>query len=157
MICSSAARTSTFSNFCIYSTSNPFDFSRAGGFWPCSAFDAWSCARMEGFSFSLRAASCKALGFSPERGWMHLIRSVTRIVVSFIVLTFSTCCWSYDIRSMPFLQSSPHWRKNCRRRKKRNREQPKDKIPANHCPMVCRVFCADFTRILCGFGRRNTQ
>ena len=58
-------------------------FSRAGGFWPCSAFDAWSCARMEGFSFSLRAASCKALGFSPERGWMHLIRSVTRIVVSF--------------------------------------------------------------------------
>ena len=97
MICSSAARTSTFSNFCIYSTSNPFDFSRAGGFWPCSAFDAWSCARMEGFSFSLRAASCKALGFSPERGWMHLIRSVTRIVVSFIVLTFSTCCWRHDI------------------------------------------------------------
>ena len=64
------------------------------------------------------------------------------------------------IRSMPFLQSSPHWRKNCRSRKKQNRNQPKHEVPVNHRLMACRdFFCAEFTRIfciLCGVGR-NTQ
>ena len=47
--------------------------------------------------------------------------------------------------------------KNCRSRKKQNRNQPKHEVPANHCPMVCRdFFCAEFTCILCGVGR-NTQ
>ena len=60
------------------------------------------------------------------------------------------------IRSMPFLQSSPHWRKNCRSRKKQNRNQPKHEVPVNHRPMACRdFFCAEFTCILCGVGRNT--
>ena len=40
-------------------------------------------AEKSGVSQVMWVRFCKALGFSPERGWMHLIRSVTRIVVSF--------------------------------------------------------------------------
>ena len=61
------------------------------------------------------------------------------------------------IRSMPFLQSSLRWRKNCRSRKKQNRNQPKHEVPVNHRLMACRdFFCAEFTCILCGV-ERNTQ
>ena len=61
----------------------------------------------------------------------------------------------YD--KMPFLQSSPHWRKNCRSRKKQNRNQPKHEVPVNHRLMACwDFFCTECTCILCGVGR-NTQ
>ena len=47
--------------------------------------------------------------------------------------------------------------KNCRSRKKQNRNQPKHEVPVNHRPMACRdLFCTEFTCILCGVGR-NTQ
>ncbi len=62
------------------------------------------------------------------------------------------------IRSMPFLQSSPHWRKNFRSRKKQNRNQPKHEVPVNHRPMACRnFFCTEFTCILCGVGNIGVQ
>ena len=60
------------------------------------------------------------------------------------------------IRSMPFLQSSLRWRKNCRSRKKQNRNQPKHEVPVNHRLMACRdLFCTEFTCILCGVGRNT--
>lgn len=47
--------------------------------------------------------------------------------------------------------------KNCRSRKKQNRNQPKHEVPVNHRLMACRdFFCTEFTCILCGVGR-NTQ
>ena len=47
--------------------------------------------------------------------------------------------------------------KNCRSRKKQNRNQPKHEVPVNHRLMACRdLFCTEFTCILCGVGR-NTQ
>ena len=54
------------------------------------------------------------------------------------------------------MQSSLRWRKNCRSRKKQNRNQPKHEVPVKHRLMAFRdFFCTEFTCILCGVGRNT--